>query len=62
MLSNASAKQYYSGYITQIEMPQEGGKGKWEQFSRQKVVPRDAVGFALHLEIKTTATFELGIS
>ena len=51
ILSNSNAKQYYKGYITQIETPRKGGKGKWEQFSRKKVVLRDAVGFARHLKI-----------
>ena len=49
--SSANPKQHYNGYIIQIEMPLKGGKGKWEQFSRQKAVPRDAVGFARHLII-----------
>ena len=36
---------------TVLKVPWKGGKGKWEQFSRKKVVPRDAMGFALRLKI-----------
>ena len=59
MIILSNAKQYYKGYITQIETPLKGGKGKWEQFSRQKAVPRDAVGFARHLKIELPVLLHL---
>ena len=50
MLSNATLKLR----LGLIEMARKGGKGKseqWQQLQQQKVVPRDAVGFAQHLKI-----------